>query len=591
MKFGKSIVNEARNNRGLAFINYKYLKRILKKCGAAVASTAQVASKAGDEQFYAELDTELRKVGESYWNEIQQISNLQTHLTETFAVLNIQPDPKVYCRMGLEQLQAHLRTICGLEDDERSEDLSSPSKGKSSAALYDFCLNLVKVSSRCKRLRCCVLWNAVAVVKILKKRQKHRVVSASCACQVEGRVRYKTAAEILSRQDWYCCDQLPTIVSIVETTTNELMQRLTLMPPSRDEYQCPICLDVVVDPVCLRTCGHRFCWACLCMAYCEKPEGTLERCPCCRAAFPLDPEAFELDGILGRFLRNFFPEDQVAREKEQKENLRQHLHQRRQREGRLGQDGLLKEARSSRNRDDDVPKLEVDKAGANLIIPRLPIRPPTEAALREQAMLDGPLVHSSALSGSSSFLEQQKQHLFGNQELLRVRKPSSDQASKFDQASSPRELSPCSARASTASTMAHLSPRSSLRPSRLSMSSLLSFQSSIACLDTGTVDSVVAALLCETPRQNAPCATPLLENIRMLESDALEEDFIRDDDKLLPALRLDPRPAFWISSSLSANYCCEIPEIARFYYEAIDDEDDYDDRAWLSASATTTDQH
>lgn len=114
-------------------------------------------------------------------------------------------------------------------------------------------------------------------------------------------------------------------VSIVETTIDELMQRLTLTPPNRDQYQCPICLDVVLDPVCLRTCGHRFCWACLCMAYCEKPEGTLERCPCCRAAFPLDPEAFEVDGILSRFLRDFFPEDQSVRLKEQRENLRQRL--------------------------------------------------------------------------------------------------------------------------------------------------------------------------------------------------------------------------------------------------------------------------
>lgn len=61
------------------------------------------------------------------------------------------------------------------------------------------------------------------------------------------------------------------------------------------------------------------------MAYCEKPEGTLERCPSCRAAFPLDPEAFEVDGILRRFLRDFFPEDQSAREMEQKENLRQRI--------------------------------------------------------------------------------------------------------------------------------------------------------------------------------------------------------------------------------------------------------------------------
>jgi len=92
--------------------------------------------------------------------------------------------------------------------------------------------------------------------------------------------------------------------------TDELMHRLTLQPLSRDRYECPICLDLIVEPVSLTVCGHRFCWQCLVRSCYEgKTEGNFERCPCCRTAFAMDPDEFEVDGILDRFLRKNFPVD------------------------------------------------------------------------------------------------------------------------------------------------------------------------------------------------------------------------------------------------------------------------------------------
>lgn len=63
----------------------------------------------------------------------------------------------------------HPQSLGGLNEVPSCGDCSTSSV-KTSAALCEFCVNLGKISARCKRLRRCVLWNAVAVVKILKKR-------------------------------------------------------------------------------------------------------------------------------------------------------------------------------------------------------------------------------------------------------------------------------------------------------------------------------------------------------------------------------------------------------------------------------------
>jgi len=70
-----------------------------------------------------------------------------------------------------------------------------------------------------------------------------------------------------------------------------LGQQATLLPPIAarfvhpipDELKCPICFELLADPVITRECGHTFCRDCL--AKCIAAARSSSKCPTCRADY------------------------------------------------------------------------------------------------------------------------------------------------------------------------------------------------------------------------------------------------------------------------------------------------------------------
>lgn len=99
---------------------------------------------------------------------------------------------------------------------------------------------------------------------------------------------FSSAASLLRRECWYSSLALPHLLSGVDTLSDSLLQLLTGAPPSPEKYLCPICLDLIEEPVTLRACCHRFCFGCLAAAASAGPGGgdpdALSRCPSCRTS-------------------------------------------------------------------------------------------------------------------------------------------------------------------------------------------------------------------------------------------------------------------------------------------------------------------
>ena len=89
----------------------------------------------------------------------------------------------------------------------------------------------------------------------------------------------------------------------------EARESLVILSMSKEEMMCPICLDLLHEPV-LTSCGHDFCRACID----ESLAHDLESCPICRNEFE-SSMPYSLNPRLHKQLAELYPEDSSRRKR------------------------------------------------------------------------------------------------------------------------------------------------------------------------------------------------------------------------------------------------------------------------------------
>mmetsp|Transcript_84160 Transcript_84160/g.223461 ORF Transcript_84160/g.223461 Transcript_84160/m.223461 type:complete len:658 (-) Transcript_84160:261-2234(-) len=291
MKFGKSIGSQQDEHLALHYVDYKLLKKKIKDVVEQLQAHDLNKALRANSDFDAELEAEIEQVNSCFGKRQQHLLEQTSDLSELLQAVEASPS------------SGEARVVVA----QRPEAFK----------------RLVGILGEVDQLRKYAVWNAVAVVKILKKRRKQTHFGLE-----------DTAAERaawLSRQSFFSGSDFAELHAAVESLGHMLMLS-ELMPleegPAkrpqrqleREPQQCPICLDSISDMVEL-SCNHRFCWKCFVLgpiAF-QPGEYRMTQCPICRtetareAAVAGEGEVGigipSSEGLLTRFLHTYFPKE------------------------------------------------------------------------------------------------------------------------------------------------------------------------------------------------------------------------------------------------------------------------------------------
>jgi len=155
-------------------------------------------------------------------------------------------------------------------------------------ATEDLKCRLALLSEQVDELRHYINWNYMAVIKIVKKRNKN---CNSTPLDAEA---------ILLKQHFYTS----AFVTTCGTFATLLAAKLNGQTPDPREFSCSICLDALTNPVSL-PCNHRFCFECISKcAHLNDEAGMVVSCALCRRHVLFCSQSFKVDTTLTTFLVN-----------------------------------------------------------------------------------------------------------------------------------------------------------------------------------------------------------------------------------------------------------------------------------------------
>ena len=338
MKFGKTLKRVLYPPWSDYYVDYKFLKGVIKKCAAALeqhintqtSTTANYDTKDDTTRLYG-----LHRLEFFMWiaREVAKVSGFyERQLTEW--------EQQYQCMVDLE--------AAGVEDRQRSLD------------------ELRVLCDLLDKMRSFVLLNHLAFIKILKKYDKHvsslthtalsshtlagllgygpsnETGSASVSCmatimqsafyssprlavlltnvQVQMAVRQRGGAAVgfkREQKEEESKESGETLLYHKRGSMSDVTSSSADSAASEDDYEflCPICLDVLSLPVIL-SCSHKFCFQCL-----ANWSTQSQKCPVCRLEHPLHPDSYTVSSTLDAFLKKTYKQ-QGARGKDDQEASR-----------------------------------------------------------------------------------------------------------------------------------------------------------------------------------------------------------------------------------------------------------------------------
>lgn len=298
MKFGKLLGVQQENNSHLYYVQFKLLKRLIKDITSQLSANNLDGALTANTVFEEELAKEIQHVNKCFTNHQRELLQRIEHLSK-----------ELQSGDGLAALTGNFDSLTSIS----LFDLFDRSDGSTGEAPVKVLRHLVEVLRSVDQFREHAVWNAVATVKILKKRRKMTSFGLQDTCE--------EWSAWLSWQKSFNSTEFAELHTAIESLGRRLVSQRGITSKTKNEKeQCPICLDIINDVVEL-ACHHRFCWKCFVLgpvAY-QPGEYRITQCPiCCSQSREvqdagadgsnMNHQSGEVLGTLHRFLKTYLPE-------------------------------------------------------------------------------------------------------------------------------------------------------------------------------------------------------------------------------------------------------------------------------------------
>ena len=198
-----------------------------------------------------------------------------------------------FCEKREEELTAQKKSIMSAFDEIEFE--TEENKASREQAIESAFNGLALFSKEVDALRNFIVLNYMAVIKIVKKRNKN------VDPLFDGQIN---AQSILLSQHFYRSRVVADLLTFTELMT--LKHNPRKIQPDKANFMCGVCLETLNNPVVL-TCGHRFCFSCSVRCTAQNViEEEVVQCPTCRKQGPCQPSTFVVDTSMTSFLIDNF---------------------------------------------------------------------------------------------------------------------------------------------------------------------------------------------------------------------------------------------------------------------------------------------
>lgn len=308
MKFGKNIGAQQDENGELHYVCYKGLKKKIKIVCEHLETRDLAEALSANTSFEEELSSEIKQVNDCFENLhgelLYRIGDLSEQLQQA------RPSTASSCAAGPMLFMPTGSSSCEVGREEFAPH---------------FMKQLVVLLGEVDKLRRYAVWNAAAVVKILKKRRKQ--TNFGLLDDGVERVGWLSRQSFFSGSDFaelhVALESLGSAILVSQIQGSGMSDSGQIPVPSQQAVgHCPICLDPLVDTVELE-CKHRFCWKCFVLGPIASQPGQyrITSCPVCRRQTSLESSGTGQDdtredsamvgtrSALSRFLRTYFKDE------------------------------------------------------------------------------------------------------------------------------------------------------------------------------------------------------------------------------------------------------------------------------------------